>query len=142
MCCSNISSFIGSKHFFFSSRRRHTICALVTGVQTCALPICHQPGERGAVAMEIVLLDPPRLDRVATEKARDISADPLVDPREQVRRRRIERVVEIEDPGVDMGKISAHCRARLGGGGKAGKGGGRSEEGGGGKEGGRRGKDR
>src|SRR3546814_12776281 len=26
--------------FFFSSRRRHTSCALVTGVQTCALPIC------------------------------------------------------------------------------------------------------
>src|SRR3546814_2714881 len=29
--------------FFFSSRRRHTRCALVTGVQTCALPIF--PGE-------------------------------------------------------------------------------------------------
>src|SRR3546814_2932995 len=28
-----------SDFFFFSSRRRHTICALVTGVQTCALPI-------------------------------------------------------------------------------------------------------
>src|SRR3546814_19563695 len=27
--------------FFFSSRRRHTICALVTGVQTCALPISY-----------------------------------------------------------------------------------------------------
>src|SRR3546814_8289261 len=27
-------------NFFFSSRRRHTRCALVTGVQTCALPIC------------------------------------------------------------------------------------------------------
>src|SRR3546814_2700713 len=27
--------------FFFSSRRRHTRCALVTGVQTCALPILH-----------------------------------------------------------------------------------------------------
>src|SRR3546814_5347914 len=27
--------------FFFSSRRRHTRCALVTGVQTCALPIYH-----------------------------------------------------------------------------------------------------
>src|SRR3546814_1296794 len=26
-------------YFFFASRRRHTICALVTGVQTCALPI-------------------------------------------------------------------------------------------------------
>src|SRR3546814_6305658 len=28
--------------FFFSSRRRHTRCALVTGVQTCALPILDQ----------------------------------------------------------------------------------------------------
>src|SRR3546814_8208793 len=26
--------------FFLSSRRRHTRCALETGVQTCALPIC------------------------------------------------------------------------------------------------------
>src|SRR3546814_12643954 len=26
---------------FFSSRRRHTRCALVTGVQTCALPISY-----------------------------------------------------------------------------------------------------
>src|SRR3546814_3926478 len=32
--------------FFFSSRRRHTICALVTGVQTCALPIS-SPEQRG-----------------------------------------------------------------------------------------------
>src|SRR3546814_21037715 len=29
----------GLLFFFFSSRRRHTRCALVTGVQTCALPI-------------------------------------------------------------------------------------------------------
>src|SRR3546814_3629599 len=29
--------------FFFSSRRRHTRCALVTGVQTCALPISGGP---------------------------------------------------------------------------------------------------
>src|SRR3546814_2565056 len=29
--------------FFFSSRRRHTRCALVTGVQTCALPILKIP---------------------------------------------------------------------------------------------------
>src|SRR3546814_6901925 len=32
-------------YFFFSSRRRHTRCALVTGVQTCALPICVHGGE-------------------------------------------------------------------------------------------------
>src|SRR3546814_7339613 len=30
--------------FVFSSRRRHTRCALVTGVQTCALPICPRTG--------------------------------------------------------------------------------------------------
>src|SRR3546814_3182394 len=30
--------------FFFSSRRRHTRCALVTGVQTCALPISSEVG--------------------------------------------------------------------------------------------------
>src|SRR3546814_6579001 len=29
---------------FFSSRRRHTRCALVTGVQTCALPIFRMEG--------------------------------------------------------------------------------------------------
>src|SRR3546814_1068079 len=39
-------------YFFFSSRRRHTRCALVTGVQTCALPIsasrspCPNPAPR------------------------------------------------------------------------------------------------
>src|SRR3546814_4930741 len=36
--------------FFFSSRRRHTRCALVTGVQTCALPIF--VGENGALYMQ------------------------------------------------------------------------------------------
>src|SRR3546814_7589930 len=40
-CCVNISNESMSyvNFFFFSSRRRHTRCALVTGVQTCALPI-------------------------------------------------------------------------------------------------------
>src|SRR3546814_1679658 len=32
--------------FFFSSRRRHTRCALVTGVQTCALPISGAGADR------------------------------------------------------------------------------------------------
>src|SRR3546814_5345711 len=32
-------TLMGTVLFFFSSRRRHTRCALVTGVQTCALPI-------------------------------------------------------------------------------------------------------
>src|SRR3546814_4598451 len=40
--CTSVSLFLLHLFlvFFFSSRRRHTRCALVTGVQTCALPIC------------------------------------------------------------------------------------------------------
>src|SRR3546814_6578740 len=34
-----MSSVLAYSFVFFSSRRRHTRCALVTGVQTCALPI-------------------------------------------------------------------------------------------------------
>src|SRR3546814_10445461 len=42
--------------FFFSSRRRHTSCALVTGVQTCALPIfVIADGEDGAMAGLFIL---------------------------------------------------------------------------------------
>src|SRR3546814_6531215 len=41
--------------FFFSSRRRHTSCALVTGVQTCALPIS--------------ILRRPQIDAVAFDQA-------------------------------------------------------------------------
>src|SRR3546814_3760907 len=39
--------------FFFSSRRRHTRCALVTGVQTCALPIF-----RGGFTYPVLLASP------------------------------------------------------------------------------------
>src|SRR3546814_3636074 len=42
ICCTRL--FVISVVFFFSSRRRHTRCALVTGVQTCALPICARGG--------------------------------------------------------------------------------------------------
>src|SRR3546814_17393770 len=39
--------------FFFSSRRRHTSCALVTGVQTCALPIYVARGFLGDRALQV-----------------------------------------------------------------------------------------
>src|SRR3546814_7825297 len=39
MCWRVLDFVVGLLCFFFSSRRRHTRCALVTGVQTCALPI-------------------------------------------------------------------------------------------------------
>src|SRR3546814_7423121 len=47
--------------FFFSSRRRHTRCALVTGVQTCALPI--YLAQRGIAAIEPVVMGGGQRDR-------------------------------------------------------------------------------
>src|SRR3546814_6599217 len=46
------------KCFVVSSRRRHTRCALVTGVQTCALPIsrmaaCHAKAHLGEVGRDV-----------------------------------------------------------------------------------------
>src|SRR3546814_4555495 len=46
--------FVIHYFFFFSSRRRHTRCALVTGVQTCALPISLVP--LGAFVLAIAIL--------------------------------------------------------------------------------------
>src|SRR3546814_7737677 len=61
--------------FFFSSRRRHTRCALVTGVQTCALPIsCAQGGEGVALGIgdDCALLAVPPGEQLA------VSTDTLV----------------------------------------------------------------
>src|SRR3546814_7150288 len=63
--------------FFFSSRRRHTRCALVTGVQTCALPICRQ--EEGLDAGRVRLRE---LARMADQDDLDLnglSDDELVE---------------------------------------------------------------
>src|SRR3546814_6083405 len=61
--------------FFFSSRRRHTRCALVTGVQTCALPICswrlYSVGRTGQVVARFTT--PPRLP---AKPARTASIEP------------------------------------------------------------------
>src|SRR3546814_17625268 len=43
--------------FFFSSRRRHTRCALVTGVQTCALPIFQAKNWRLMAFGSLILSD-------------------------------------------------------------------------------------
>src|SRR3546814_7987562 len=40
--------------FFFSSRRRHTRCALVTGVQTCALPISRSASRSMGIEQDLV----------------------------------------------------------------------------------------
>src|SRR3546814_10819690 len=52
--------------FFFSSRRRHTRCALVTGVQTCALPICRLFHREGAGCRGTETGQGPRPDGVSS----------------------------------------------------------------------------
>src|SRR3546814_1893767 len=75
--------------FFFSSRRRHTRCALVTGVQTCALPIY----SRAASLMS---------DRVLFTRlcSSPVALHTRLDPRQQ--------------PGVRQREIGrASCRERV-----------------------------
>src|SRR3546814_14427648 len=64
--------------FFFSSRRRHTRCALVTGVQTCALPIYRalSGDARRYVADLGLLLDAPQYGLYGAEELQS-SADHL-----------------------------------------------------------------
>src|SRR3546814_8965079 len=81
--------------FFFSSRRRHTRCALVTGVQTCALPISgrdERSGEAGCRARTVH------------------SADPHSSPGLRVSRHRHARF----DPGADRPRSCAMTKLRLG----------------------------
>src|SRR3546814_16635613 len=75
--------------FFFSSRRRHTRCALVTGVQTCALPVLHvHPGltaERrgkqvgpGKLHLAPTVLDDDHLTALRRREDQGLSAAPAV----------------------------------------------------------------
>src|SRR3546814_16031269 len=67
---------------FFSSRRRHTRCALVTGVQTCALPISLKDGEidRRADGEEPGI---PTVEVVELEGF-DADSSPQADPRVEI----------------------------------------------------------
>src|SRR3546814_19951792 len=63
--------------FFFSSRRRHTRCALVTGVQTCALPIFPGPVISGGESQPW---------RIREKQLMDLTIDPDVERlREEIR---------------------------------------------------------
>src|SRR3546814_3062886 len=62
----------------------------------------HQPRKRGAVRVEVILLYAPRLHPVAVQKIGDEPAHALVDLREDIGLGRIERVVEVEYPRIDM----------------------------------------
>src|SRR3546814_2820281 len=97
--------------FFFSSRRRHTRCALVTGVQTCALPIF---GELLVIVRaEAAVAEPQPADQPAMHQQVGVSAD---------RRREVgvARQAEAEMPGIARRVVRlrlqigrASCRERV-----------------------------
>src|SRR3546814_8131976 len=62
--------------FFFSSRRRHTRCALVTGVQTCALPILSLQQRTARAADERPCAAPARPAACALSRGGDRGSDP------------------------------------------------------------------
>src|SRR3546814_8087451 len=74
--------------FFFSSRRRHTRCALVTGVQTCALPISLPIAANASATLDLVQATAPVAEGLRVE--RQGATLELHTPRLSVRFRRSE----------------------------------------------------
>src|SRR3546814_6938257 len=86
--------------FFFSSRRRHTRCALVTGVQTCALPILGARFTLDAMPGKQMAIDA------------DLNSG-LIDE-DEARKRRSEVHAEADFYGAMDGEIGrASCRERV-----------------------------
>src|SRR3546814_6402828 len=60
--------------FFLSSRRRHTRCALVTGVQTCALPILGIVDAATTTGMHNMKMDPSPFNLLAINEIKSLKA--------------------------------------------------------------------
>src|SRR3546814_13429683 len=93
--------------FFFSSRRRHTRCALVTGVQTCALPIWQL-----AEGARRLLAEADELEARVKLGAQTISGPIRFSAPEDLGRRRIVPVIDaFLDEHAEIGRAS--CRERV-----------------------------
>src|SRR3546814_1948115 len=87
--------------FFFSSRRRHTRCALVTGVQTCALPI--------STARQTLMQKVKDLEKdILYQKYKDIVGEIITGEVYQVLSK---EVLLIDGEGNEIGRAS--CRERV-----------------------------
>src|SRR3546814_3673753 len=83
--------------FFFSSRRRHTRCALVTGVQTCALPIFRHTKAAGVPMI------------VAINKVDKEDANP-----QRVRERLLEHEIVVEEMSGDVQDVEVSAKTGKG----------------------------
>src|SRR3546814_8456046 len=96
--------------FFFSSRRRHTRCALVTGVQTCALPIFDemQSTARAVEVYELRTFEPEMREMVAMiAEAANLTAEAM--PLLRDISRKGSRIHEITEKKIGR----ASCRERV-----------------------------
>src|SRR3546814_1613446 len=106
---SHESEFRSVSLFFFSSRRRHTRCALVTGVQTCALPI--SAGAIGIVSKTV------SFDRLVEVVLDAVAGRPLMTSAERedlladLRQRRADESERSEERRVGKECVST-CRSR------------------------------
>src|SRR3546814_2463322 len=98
--------------FFFSSRRRHTRCALVTGVQTCALPIYSLTEH--LIIPEILVFSKPIWDKLSKddqELIKKLAAEAQQEQRKLWDERVEVSMKKIKDAGIEIGRAS--CRERV-----------------------------
>src|SRR3546814_7269338 len=99
--------------FFFASRRRHTRCALVTGVQTCALPISSDRALtfEAADAFQVGAVERLGQPEPAAPAARPAHDGAALDP---AREYEVEFLADLEMAVVDEAEIGrASCRERV-----------------------------
>src|SRR3546814_19114549 len=101
-----------SVFFFFASRRRHTRCALVTGVQTCALPI--SDARAGAAGDERRRDGGRQLDHLCPRLLRRNRRACRADDRSGEMRRHVYQSYAVDRKSVVEGK-SVSVRVDLGG---------------------------
>src|SRR3546814_15264652 len=106
--------------FFFSSRRRHTRCALVTGVQTCALPIYLQQFVPAAIilgatlsAQNMRILRTTMLETLRADYVRTARAKGLVERRVIFRHAFRNALIPVRSEERRVGKeCVSPCRSR------------------------------
>src|SRR3546814_5012596 len=95
-------------YFLFSSRRRHTRCALVTGVQTCALPIFTML----VIALLIMIGGVAVVTRLSGSESVDLRGHISVGPADRRRRRDRGCCVRPKAQKADRGEVKRACRHR------------------------------